>query len=242
MKSNSKFLTWSSGFAGCDGGDIGNPINPSIWVCGIEWGGGHNAEGLLGQINEEVSMPPKGYQSYKDNLTYRFNWQIIKLLSAINGKKVAEYKDFAREEMPFVSGSTKYFKMNLYPIAFKNTSDRNWSNEFFEITGFETVGEYLQWSRIKRFPKFRMAATCHKPRLIICIGKSYLADFQDAFAESNTITNQEIIDEKLLQWGFNTDGSLVVVVPFLVNRNGLVRNVSIQKFGDRIKELLDHDL
>lgn len=27
------------GFSGCNGGKIGSPNAPSIWVCGIEWGG-----------------------------------------------------------------------------------------------------------------------------------------------------------------------------------------------------------
>ncbi len=35
-----RFKEWCPGYSGCDGGDIGNEDNPSVWVCGIEWGGG----------------------------------------------------------------------------------------------------------------------------------------------------------------------------------------------------------
>lgn len=37
---------WLRDFHGCDGGDIGSPEKPSVWVCGIEWGGGHTVENL----------------------------------------------------------------------------------------------------------------------------------------------------------------------------------------------------
>jgi hypothetical protein len=36
----------------------------------------------------------------------------------------------------------------------------------------------------------------------------------------------------------NDNGTLVVNIPFMVNRYGLIKNVSIEKFGNRIKELI----
>ena len=41
---NENFKKWALGFSGCDGGDIGSAQSPSIWLCGLEWGGGFKPE------------------------------------------------------------------------------------------------------------------------------------------------------------------------------------------------------
>lgn len=54
----------------------------------------------------------------------------MKFLSAIDGGRVKDYKEFARIVMPFVRGGRGYFKMNLHPIGFKDTSHGRWLEEF----------------------------------------------------------------------------------------------------------------
>src|SRR5574338_666082 len=88
------FKKWCTGYSGCDGGDLGSPESPSVWVCGIEWGGGHTPKSLLSNISEDVRTPPQGYDSWQDNLSYIFNWQTMKLLSAIDGGRVKDYKKY----------------------------------------------------------------------------------------------------------------------------------------------------
>lgn len=233
------FEEWCLGYSGCGGGDLGSPENPSIWVCGIEWGVGYTPESLRSSINKcDVKAPPQGYDDWQDNLSYIFNWQTMKLLSVIDGGYVKDYKEFAKTVRPFILGSRGYFKMNLYPIAFKDTSHSRWLEEFSVITGFPTKSDYLVWSNNYRLPKIRERAKNSKPKLIICFGKTYLEQFKKAFLDEGSSINHEIIEGKEMFWGENLQGSLVVVIPFMVNRYGLTRNLAIQSFGERIRDLL----
>ena len=237
MSISNKFETWALGYSGCDGGDIGDSSSPSTWVCGIEWGGGHTPEGLTAHMEEDVMRPPSGYTVWTENLAYIFNWQVMKLLTVINAGTVSEYKRFAETVQPFVEGRHGYFKMNLHPIGFKDTSHDKWLREFASITGLPTKSDYLTWCTDYRLPQIRKWAENSKPKLILCLGKTYLPQFKRAFLD-DSIINHEIIEGKELFWGENLQGSLVVIVPFMVNRNGLTRNVAIQSFGERIKDLL----
>lgn len=238
MKALSEFEKWGLGYSGCDGGDIGSQTSPAIWVCGIEWGGGHTPEALATHIEEDVSQPPKGYDDWKENLAYIFNWQVMKILSVINGGSVSGYKDFAERVQPFVKGRDGYFKMNLYPIGFKDTSHARWHDKFSVITGLQTKTDYLDWCSARRFPQIRKWSEQAIPKLILCLGKAYIQDFRSAFQDEGCDFTHEVIDGRDLYWSVNKQGSLVVVVPFMVNRNGLVKNVSIEKFGKRISLLL----
>lgn len=232
------FKEWGLGYSGCDGGDIGTPQMKSKWICGIEWGGGHDPQSLVRYMQEDVSAPPRGYESWEENISYIFNWQVMKLLSAIEGGKVENYKSFAKDAKPFVEGSNGYFKMNLYPIAFKDTNPENWASEFCTITGFASKGEYLQWCKNKRLPKIRSWTSSFTPELVICLGKTYLEDFSKAFFDNGKTLNKEIIENREISWGVNSTGTLVVILPFMVNRHGLVNNSTIQLVGERISQLL----
>ena len=247
------FKKWATGYSGCDGGDIGSKENPSIWFCGIEWGGGMPVgvdqeiyeKDLLEEFLEDVSRPAFGYKerdgqpSWKINLSYIYNWQAMKLLSAINGGSVSEYKKFAEDVRPFVENEKGYFKMNIYPLAFKNTSPNLWKTVFSNVTGFSTKQEYIEWIRNFRFPLMKHWMNSHNPKLIICVGIGYLNDFKNAFIDEGKQFAHEVIDEKNLFWCVNENGSIVVNIPFMVNRNGLTRNATIQKFGERIREIVN---
>lgn len=238
MNPNKNFEKWALGFSGCDGGDIGTVDEKSTWVCGIEWGGGHDAGSLSNCMAEDVSTPPSGHEQWQHNLNYIFNWQAVKLLTAIEGGSVSSYKTFAQEKAPFVTGSSGYFKMNLYPIAFKNTNCENWASEFSKLTGFNNKEEYLDWCESMRLPIIRAWAAAYKPELIICLGKTYFNQYSKAFFDFDSRCSKEIINDRELIWGVNNNETLVVVLPFMVNRNGLTKNSTIQIFGERISELL----
>jgi len=62
---------------------------------------------------------------------------------------------------------------------------------------------------------------------------------QARFHAENTSFNHVSIDGRDLWWSLNADGTLVAIIPFMVNRYGLTRNDSIQKFGDQIAQLLE---
>lgn len=240
MPVSEEFRKWGLGYAGCDGGDIGSPQAPSIWVSGIEWGGGHDANSLRRQMMADAQCPPTGYASWEENLSYIFNWQVMKLLAVMNGLPVTAYKRFAQDEKPFVDGTVGYYKMNLYPIAFRNTSHEHWLGDFSEITGFSSKSEYLAWCNEERLPQISRWAQEYLPKLVICLGKTFRSEFGSAFSVPAHSWVAETIDEKDLSWSINDHGTLVAVLPFMVNRNGLVRNSSIQKFGERLAWLLNN--
>jgi len=233
-----EFQKWCLEFSGCDGGDIGSKNNRATWICGIEWGGGHTPDSLIEHMSKDFSAPPSGYDDWKENLEYIFNWQIMKLLSAIEGNKVGDYKKFAEEKKPFVEDSKGYFKMNLYPIGFKDTNENRWQIEFSKITGFNSKADYIQWCKNKRFPQMTKWTLEYKPKLIICLGKTYIKDFKQIFLSNNIQLNTKLIDDKELTWGYNELDTLVVILPFMVNANGLNKNQTIQKFGEEISNLI----
>ena len=245
------FAKWATGFSGCDGGDIGSAQNRSIWYCGIEWGGGHPADEqtLINTVfSRNVDSPILGYTSedtppgWLHNLAYMFNRQAMKLLAAVYGDSVASYELFAETVKPFTEGEKGYFKMNLYPLAFKDTSHDLWKDEFAKTTGFRTKQDYQEWIKANRFPVMKAWMQMYSPKLIVCVGKSYLQEFSLAFSDDESTFKSEIIDDRELNWAINKNGTLVVVLPFLGNPNGLNKNVSIQKFGDRIRELLQNSM
>ena len=124
---NENFEKWATSYAGCDGGDIGNPERRAIWLCGIEWGGTRSAEHIQAEILRDESRPREGYR----------------------------------------------------------------------------------------------------------------ADFKRAFHDESATFNHQTIDGRDLWWSVNADGTLVAIIPFMVNSNGLTRNDSIQKFGNRIAQLME---
>ncbi len=201
MSVTKSFESWALGYSGCDGGEIGSPLSPSTWVCGIEWGGGHTPESLVAHMEEDVSSPPRGYADWADNLAYIFNWQVMKLLSVINGGAVSDYKKFAERVKPFVTGSCGYFKMNLYPIGFKDTSHARWHDNFSNITGFESKADYLSWCSAFRFPEVRKWTKLASPELILCLGRTYIEEFRVAFLNDSSTFTHEIIDDRDLFWG-----------------------------------------
>lgn len=235
------FKTWALGYSGCDGGDIGTPNNSSIWFCGIEWGGGWNEDDFLINLRNDVKLPPSGYDDLKVNFEYVYNRQAMKILGVIHGFGINESADFVDKYRPFVQKSTGFFKLNLYPLAFKNTSHSLWRGPIAQTTGFPEKNQYIAWIRSHRFPQMRIWAKEHKPKLILCTGKTYAADFMCAFGDGG-VFNSEEIEGKTLQWYRNQDGTVVAVIPFMVNRYGLTRNDAIQAFGQRIRQIIQDPL
>ncbi len=234
-----QFALWAKGFAGCDGGDIGSPSTPSIWFCGLEWGGGHDENSLSESISSLASDVPYGYDHEDENTAYIFNRQIMKLISAMHGGNVNEYEKFVTTLKPFVRGQAGFFKMNLFPIAFKNTDHGLWKTSFSNLTGIESKQRYLEWCREERFPILRSWVATYRPRAVICFGKSYSDDFKRAFSDLNVDFKREDIGGRELSWAKNSNGTLVAICPFPVNRNGLNSNALLQGFGSRLGSLAD---
>ena len=239
MNVSEKFASWASGFSGCDGGDLGSHDSPSIWVCGIEWGGDWvDYDWLKDKLDNHIDQlaPPDGYDSEKDNLDYIYNINSMKLLCAINGIEVSDYKRFALETKPFVKNEHGYFKMNLYPLPFKDASAKRWSAWIHELTGFSNKDEYLAWCREHRFNFLMDLLKNHGPKLIICFGKSYLKDFISSFCDEGAEVVCEDIGGRVLNWA-KSGNTLVAVCPFPTSPYGLNSNALLDAFGKRIRQL-----
>lgn len=232
-----KFRKWATGYSGCDGGDLGSSTSPSTWVCGIEWAGVSNKEWLEKELESDAEDPGYGYDTPEDNLAYIFNRQTMKLLCAIDGGNVEDYKSFAMNKKPFVRLERGYYKMNLYPLPFKNTDNSLWNNYISELTGLNPKHDYILWCRENRFPALSEMAKKHKPKLIICFGKTYKEDFKKAFVRDSNEEHEESILNRKISW-YRNDSTVVAVCPFPVNRYGLNSNELLQAFGERIRSIV----
>lgn len=233
---------WMLDFSGCDGGTIGSSEKQSIWVCGIEWGGGFDTKDLEDYINQTwEGSPDFGYQSIEDSDFYPYNRVLFKLLTVMQGNVIDSYKDFAKNEQPFVENShSSYFKMNLYPIAFSSTDHTHWMKDFSEITGFENKQKYLDWCHNNRFPVMQQWVQKYTPKLIICFGKGYTYDFNLALADNNRTFTNEIVGDLVLQWKKNDNGTIIAILPFPNAPNkGLKSHSDIEAMGQRLAELID---
>ncbi len=239
MTVKNEFQKWAAGFSGCDGGDIGSPDRRSVWVCGIEWGGGHDLAALKENIQVDVNIPNSGYDECSVNLAYIFNRQTMKLLNAMQGGAVKDYVKMAENIRPFVKDSQGFFKLNLFPIAFKDTGHQRWLSDFTEVTGFASKADYLAWCRHVRFAAMRNWVTESKPRVIVCFGKTFISDFECAFVNGDTTFVRETILNRELSWTRTLDDVLIAVCPFPVNRYGLNSDALLQSFGDRIGALMN---
>ena len=175
------------------------------------------------------------------NLKYIYNRQTLKLISVLRGGQASDFRATAENVRPFVAGNNRYFKLNLYPIAFKDTSHAKWLTGFSEITGFARKEDYIEWCRANRFPVLRQWAEKYHPKLIICFGKTYIDDFKLAFVGNKCPHEQALLCGKELSWFRANFHTLVAVCPFPVNRYGLNSNASLQAFGDKLRALSDHE-
>ncbi|MEA3222767.1 MAG: hypothetical protein U9P49_06340 [Thermodesulfobacteriota bacterium] len=153
-------VDWACSYSGCDGG---NP-KAEIWICGIEWGFAKEKrwdnetyekklnEYYKKELPEEISkggdIPLKDKYYIRENLDYPYGINVAKLYSAIIGEKVGKYRDVAEK-----SKGSEIFRMNLYPIAFRNTDENFWKGyELDKLTGFEEKHLFKTWCFLNRFP------------------------------------------------------------------------------------------
>lgn len=232
------FLT---AFSGCSGGRIGSPEQPSIWVCGIEWGGGFEYdEDLVRYIHSRVDWetPPHG-EDNSDMLQYPYGRSTVKLLAAIDHYDVENYEIYFTQHKPGLASAEKgVFMLNLYPIAFKDTSPSHWKESYQHIFGFRDKGEYVRWCRRYRFLEMNKWVNQYKPKLVICYGLNYVDDFNTAFSDGYRSFEETQIDGLRVCWKRNENGTVVAVLPFPNIPNGLLRNASLQQIGEFLANLL----
>ncbi|MBY0577914.1 MAG: hypothetical protein K2P57_02600 [Burkholderiales bacterium] len=230
---NNEFAKWATGFSGFDGG---NPKG-SVWLCGFECAGTPNEDDL---VFEDVTTP--GYVAENRGQFLRgsqYNLKAVKLLAALAGRDTRDYEPFFNEESCF-NRDSNYFKLNLYPIGFKNTKHEHWADWITQKTGFTTKQEYLEWCREKRFPMFRDWILTYSPSLIICTGKTYATQFQSAFGSgTEKVFTEEVAGKEIKYFRTNDNKTTVVIIYFLGTQYGLKSDEEISLTGKKIAELVE---
>ncbi len=242
-----KFKVWATtSFGGCDGG------NPSgkTWLCGIEWGGGETPEQLEEYLYKdfvEGEIPSAVHfdGSVPDALRYpSYNLRAAKLLALLAGKNTMEkeaVKKWYRDERIF-SRESDYFKLNLYPISFKDTNGDRWN--FSDLTGFKDKTKYIEWCHSTRFQFFRDKVETYKPQIIICTGIEYAEEFRLAFGQDRekfqVVSVGEKPTEKQIKYFRTNQGkTLVAVTYFFGGRFGLNSDAKLRATGEKLKEMLE---
>ena len=239
-----KFERWAKSYSGCDGGNL----KGSTWLCGIEWGMG-TKHVLAEQIEKPVTRPPQVYKRPEDVLRgpdgspFPLNKMFLKLRAVMLGRPARDWRSVLYEKpFPFHRRSD-YFKLNLFPIAFKN-GRAPWTDDHRKATGFSTKDEYYEWCRGNRFPRIRSWVRRGQPRLIICVGlgtkDEKVLEYQKAFGFEG-VANKECIEGARLAW--MSDGkSFLAVVPYPTYPDGLNSYERIEAFGKRLRAILNRPL
>lgn len=214
------FSQWAASFSGCDGGTP----NARVWLCGIEWGGALDEKYYQSDLPNEISkgsFHPETSYPWADSLTYPYGRSLAKLYAAIQGRNVSTYRN-----LESYNGS-EVFKLNLYPIAFHDTSDQLWHRYGLDtLTGFGDKRLYQTWCMLHRFRSFSEKLREYSPDVIIGTGTTYLPQFFLCFGphmdESARINVQYLTagnkkeNERArpLYWARVTPKTILVVIPF----------------------------
>jgi len=218
----------------CDGGDLGVPESPSIWLFGIEPGWSLSdevaeAKGL--GVSEGIL---KDY-SVELQLAWPFNRNAFKLLAAIEEIPISEYRKFAKEKRPFERDSKGYFKGNLYPAALNKLT--TWHEDATYLTGFNNKEDYQNWVKERRFPIVESGIDVSRPKLFIGTGLGHLEDFMKVTKTKDFKTHSFSVKGQSKRLIWSTDGIVpIVVLPHLSGgKNGLNSHESIRIAAEFIR-------
>jgi hypothetical protein len=226
---------WASDpFEGGDGGDIGSPDMPSIWLYGQEHGDALNIE-----PEPQTSRDERDY-SIDKQLRYPFNRNAFKLFTALHGEPVTQYEQFARRHEPWVPGTKGYFKGNLYPYPCRNLT--NWSEQAIKETGFGRKEEFIDWCNENRLPAIADAVKRYRPRLFIGVGANMAREFSLAyFGAALPLESYQFAVggyTKKILYATHNNGRLVILPHISSGSNGLNSDDALQIAGSFIAGLM----
>lgn len=236
LSSAEKFQSWArTAEAGCDGGDPGSRDARSIWMFGVEYGDPKNN---TGEINDGLVRDDDFV--IEQQIRHPYNRQGYKLLAAIHGQPVGQYRKFADLHEPCVKDTQGYYKGNLYPYACNGVNA--WPAAATEYTGFNNKAAYRTWCEQERFPVLADAVRRHRPRLYIGVGNSYASEFAKAcFGCSIPLERHSFVVKgfvKRLYFARVNDIAFVVIPHLSGSANGLNSDESIQVAGSFIAGFL----
>jgi len=228
-------------FVGCDSDEqaAGTPASRSIWLFGIEHGTYMSRQEVDAEAQGDAVEDADDSYSIELQRRWPYNQRAFKLLTAIRGIPVQNWREFAGENQPFVKGSPGYFKGNLYPYACHNTSE--WPKAAADETGFANKLDYQAWCRDRRLPVIRSWVEEYRPEVFIGVGTGYRNDFAKAvFAEAGQLEVSTVVaagQERRLFYRADGDKKLVVV-PHFSSAAGLNSDALLQVTGTFIAKFM----
>lgn len=230
---NPKFKEWACSFSGCDGGNI----NSSVWVCGLEWGRPHYENNQIQDRDLEPKFVSGSWdtndEDVRTNLTgskMGFNQKLAWFYSYLLGWNICHYKDEAVNNHLFCQEGTG-FKMNAFPISFKDRESIAWTDTTRELTGLQDFEDYRKWCIEYRGDFFYKLIEKHNPRMVVCTGITSSNDFIEFFKCEKSKKEPK---DNFVVCPTNNNNTLIFVVPFFNARKGILRYVEMEKLVSNI--------
>lgn len=226
-------------YSGIDGGNR----KSRIWFCGIEYGGA--AEKLDGNICAYTLDQVKGWDDDFKNLNtwknerrkWTFNRTIAKIMATmIYGAKAANTKECWETyyDKQLFAPCGNEFKLNLFPLAFRNTS------EWVKSTScFQKKDHYYDFCRKGRFDLLRKLRSDLNPQIVVCFGLRCKSDFEKAFGFSESIECHFSVakNERRRYFSSENGDSRLLILPFPNRRYGLNSWEAVEKASKLILNL-----
>lgn len=233
-----QFKNYIKSYSGIDGGNR----KSRIWFCGIEYGGA--TEELDGNRCAYTLAQVKGWDDdfknqnvwKNDRRKWTFNRTIAKIMATmIYGAKAANTKECWETyyDKQLFAPCGNEFKLNLFPLAFRNTS------EWVKSSCFQKKDQYYDFCRQDRFGLLRKLKSDLNPKIVICFGLCCKSDFEKAFGFSESLESHFCVAKNERRRYFHSveGDSVLLVLPFPNRRFGLNSWEAVEKASELILDL-----
>ncbi len=136
---NEKFKQFACSHYGCDGGNL----DSSVWVCGLEWGTEFKDLADLEKAMEGPFDVGNWDGQVQERLKYQYNNKIAWLYSYLYDWEHGHKEQAVKHKL--MCSDRIGFKMNAFPISFKNRSSVSWNSDMAKLIGLHSFDVYLEW-------------------------------------------------------------------------------------------------
>jgi hypothetical protein len=218
MSVATEFRNLAMSFYGCDGGNLDSPI----WTCGLEWGGGLQDNEIPQDdfMNTAICSWDSPGWSARGCLSGRrmgYNQKLAWFFSYYFGWDIHNYKQDAEEQKLFCKNGIG-FKMNAFPISFKDRRTVTWNEAIMRQTGLNDFDKYREWCIENRGRYYYDLVKKHSPKLVLCTG---IDSYKEFFRFFRCDEIEPIPDNYIYVSKTNSDKTLVFVVPFFGGPYGI---------------------
>ncbi|MFU2048062.1 hypothetical protein [Avibacterium gallinarum] len=235
-----QFKQTALSLAGCDGG---NPTS-EVWFCGLEHG-----YDLSETLEEFLQLPHNTAPIYSwdhpdcvDDWKYSYNQKICWFLWYFYNLELHNNENMdvlvKRHHILYSEQANGIgFKLNMYPLAFKNRRSINWTENYQKTTGLSSFSEYKNWCVEHRGEYFRNLVKKYMPKLIVCTGITEIHNFVKFFTGEEYFTYSDNPEMKI---GYAQFGeTLICICPFFGNSSGINSYAKMEILVKDIKKKLD---